>query len=108
MIVPYAIPLSPVEKITADVAKRLDAAIQALSAMPALSTPGTTPDHNVIRAAIFEKLDGDKPWLFWDEDHDLANAQRVDFANGVVAWIERRTPAESHREQFDIKNEGQT
>lgn len=50
-----------------------------------------THDANValVRAAILEALDG-KPWLFWDEDEDLANAQRVDFADRVVAWVVRQ------------------
>jgi hypothetical protein len=53
-----------------------------------------TTDRTValVRAAILEALDG-KPWLFWDEDEDLANAQRVDFADRVAAWMTREFPS---------------
>ena len=52
-----------------------------------------TTDRTValVRAAILEALDG-KPWMFWDKDEDLANAQRLDFADRVVAWVVRQPP----------------
>ncbi|HEU4344778.1 MAG TPA: hypothetical protein VFU31_24785 [Candidatus Binatia bacterium] len=50
------------------------------------------PMVTLVRAAILEALDG-KPWLFWDEDEDLANAQRVDFADRVCAWVTRSFPS---------------
>jgi hypothetical protein len=62
--------------------------IESSSDRGTVVTAGRDPQVSLVRAAVLEALDG-KPWLFWDEDEDLANAQRVDFADAVVAWMTR-------------------
>lgn len=48
-----------------------------------------TKELLLVRQAIFQVLD-DKEWNFHDTDEAVANDNRVDFADAVLAWITTR------------------
>ena len=68
----------------------------------------------LVRAAILQVLDDGRrmdggphrPWQFDDLDQDLANANRVDFADQVVAWLAQHPMKPSERLREALHNMG--
>ena len=55
------------------------------------NTISPATNYAAIRQALFDVIDDpDGPWLLYDSNEDLANAQRFDFVGEVIALLQER------------------